>query len=194
MTLSCSHTYVRSLFAFAAQDPSELSFGDNEIMKITEKGENGWWTADYNGQKGLVPRNYLKEITADEPDFFEGVSNYKADGPGEMDLQPGCLVLVAQQHATGWWLGKNLTQKTKGWFPSNYVKVCLFCTCLRAEFVTTALHTLWSQNSRQTKTTRPAWAWVVNFHAVGWLDTVSNILATSITGLTEHTNHVTNEP
>eukprot|EP01102_Stenamoeba_stenopodia_P019360 TRINITY_DN7297_c0_g1_i1.p1 TRINITY_DN7297_c0_g1~~TRINITY_DN7297_c0_g1_i1.p1 ORF type:complete len:937 (+),score=336.38 TRINITY_DN7297_c0_g1_i1:194-3004(+) len=55
---------ARALYDFNRTTASELSFNFNDELVITEKLEGGWWRAELNGKTGLVPKNYLQELTS----------------------------------------------------------------------------------------------------------------------------------
>lgn len=53
-------TYL-ALYEFEAGDEAELSFPEGAVLTLIEK-DGDWWTCeDENGNKGLVPGNYLQE-------------------------------------------------------------------------------------------------------------------------------------
>ncbi|KAF8861863.1 hypothetical protein BDZ45DRAFT_723502 [Acephala macrosclerotiorum] len=52
----------RALYNFKAQDELELTFAKDEIVRIHEKKETGWWLAEnQSGKQAWVPAAYLKE-------------------------------------------------------------------------------------------------------------------------------------
>lgn len=56
---------VITLYACIADNPSELSFGPNEIVRdVRYSAEVGWLvgTLERNGMRGLLPENYVKFI------------------------------------------------------------------------------------------------------------------------------------
>lgn len=49
-----------ALYPYEAQDPSELSFGEGDVITIYEKNEDGWWYGGIKDRKGLFPMNYTE--------------------------------------------------------------------------------------------------------------------------------------
>ncbi len=56
---------VKTLYPFQSQVTEELSFDKDLVLQIIEKPKDDpdWWMArTFNGQVGLIPRNYVQEI------------------------------------------------------------------------------------------------------------------------------------
>ena len=53
---------VRGLYDYEATCETELSFGEGDILTITEKDDSGWWFAELNGRSGFIPQNYVEEM------------------------------------------------------------------------------------------------------------------------------------
>jgi len=52
---------AKAVFDFATQDASELGFKTGDIV-IIHSTEGEWWTGELNGQRGLLPANYVQLI------------------------------------------------------------------------------------------------------------------------------------
>ncbi|KAJ1960874.1 HOG (high osmolarity glycerol) pathway protein [Dispira parvispora] len=51
---------VRALYDFEAENPSELSFKESDLLYIQYKQCAGWFVGYLNGQVGLIPENYVQ--------------------------------------------------------------------------------------------------------------------------------------
>ncbi|KAJ1980733.1 HOG (high osmolarity glycerol) pathway protein [Dimargaris verticillata] len=51
---------VKALYDFKAENPSEVSFKESEILYIQYKQCEGWFVGYVNGQVGLIPENYVQ--------------------------------------------------------------------------------------------------------------------------------------
>ncbi|XP_030620992.1 proline-serine-threonine phosphatase-interacting protein 1b [Chanos chanos] len=50
------------IYDYTAQDNDELSITKGEFLVVTDKGEDGWWTAHKGNMVGLVPGTYLAKV------------------------------------------------------------------------------------------------------------------------------------
>ena len=58
--------FVVALYDYKATEEGDLSFCQNETIKVLEKDDSGWWKGTLKGNTGLFPSNY----------FFNFIGNY----------------------------------------------------------------------------------------------------------------------
>ncbi|KAI3377746.1 hypothetical protein L3Q82_008890 [Scortum barcoo] len=61
-TVSAEGDIYIVLYQFTPQEDDELPISRGELVRVLERGEDGWWTVERNGVAGLVPGNYLGKI------------------------------------------------------------------------------------------------------------------------------------
>uniref|UniRef100_UPI00358DDCED SH3 domain-containing kinase-binding protein 1-like isoform X2 n=1 Tax=Myxine glutinosa TaxID=7769 RepID=UPI00358DDCED len=52
------------VFSYAPQNEDELPLFAGDIIDITKEVEEGWWEGSLNGQTGVFPSNFVKEVTS----------------------------------------------------------------------------------------------------------------------------------
>ncbi|KAI4879068.1 hypothetical protein NFI96_022483, partial [Prochilodus magdalenae] len=84
-TQKAAGSYV-ALSAFTGEEEGDLTVQKGAVLKILQKNEDGWWLAqDSKGNKGLVPRNYLKMTsTRDQESEDEGDSDEEPEAENEL--------------------------------------------------------------------------------------------------------------
>ncbi|XP_066527295.1 nephrocystin-1 isoform X2 [Hoplias malabaricus] len=66
VTQKGTEAYV-ALSTYMGEEEGDLTIQKGAVLRILQKNGDGWWLAqDANGNKGLVPRNYLKIISSHE--------------------------------------------------------------------------------------------------------------------------------
>ncbi|OWK51620.1 Proline-serine-threonine phosphatase-interacting protein 1 [Lonchura striata] len=52
----------RVLYDYTAQNVDELDISEGDTVVVIAENEDGWWTAERNGQRGFVPGSYLEKL------------------------------------------------------------------------------------------------------------------------------------
>jgi len=55
-----SGEWAETLYEYSSGDPGDLEVGAGEQILVTERTSDDWWTAEFEGRKGLVPASYVK--------------------------------------------------------------------------------------------------------------------------------------
>ncbi|RIA95659.1 hypothetical protein C1645_756964 [Glomus cerebriforme] len=70
---------ARALYDFTAENSSELSFQEGDILLVQNRQYDGWLMASLGEETGLVPENYVKILGEDEEDEDE-YGNWAEEG------------------------------------------------------------------------------------------------------------------
>jgi len=55
-------SHVEAKFDFEAQDESQLSFRQGDIIQVISRLSSGWWDGFCNGKRGWFPSNYVQDV------------------------------------------------------------------------------------------------------------------------------------
>lgn len=55
-------SYGRTLYAFTAEFPNELSFKENEIVHLIRHIDSEWTEGEIDGRVGIFPKNFIEII------------------------------------------------------------------------------------------------------------------------------------
>ncbi|XP_044535573.1 GRB2-related adapter protein [Gracilinanus agilis] len=54
--------FAKAQFDFTAQNPSQLSFSQGDIIEVLEHSDPHWWRGQLCGRVGFFPRNYVQPV------------------------------------------------------------------------------------------------------------------------------------
>ncbi|KAI9308328.1 hypothetical protein BJ944DRAFT_260437 [Cunninghamella echinulata] len=115
------------LYDYEARTVEEITIQENDIVYIIEKADDEWWKAelkqvntDEHGPIGLVPANYLEEVTPIGKVRAE--YDYDAQQEEELSFTEGQELWLIEQDDPDWYLVK-LENGDIGLAPSNYVQI-----------------------------------------------------------------------
>jgi hypothetical protein len=118
----------RALYDYQANDSSELSFRQGDVISVLQKDLSGWWQGELHGKIGVFPAvDWVQELHLDgSPVTSVGFVNkcrvlheYVAEADYELSIKPGDTITV-EGNDEGWFYGTN-QQGQYGRYPSNYV-------------------------------------------------------------------------
>lgn len=88
--------YVRALFDFQGNDEEDLPFRKGDVLRVIEKTEEQWWSAqNADGRKGLIPVPYVEKYRPASPTSGGAPAGQALSAVGSLDdngaLVPGKL-------------------------------------------------------------------------------------------------------
>lgn len=94
-----------AMYAFNATNREELSFPAGVVLKILEDDDKDWYKAEYNGQEGYAPANYVNYV---KPDWYmaltkaESIKTLTAKKPnGTFQHPDGAFVVRPSENQRG---------------------------------------------------------------------------------------------
>ncbi|KAK0492066.1 hypothetical protein EDD18DRAFT_1080080 [Armillaria luteobubalina] len=94
---------VRTLYAYVADGPDDLSFDENVILKANpSKSDGDWWfgTVVTTGKSGLFPRTYVEATKFVKA---KALYTYTGNGSDELSFSEGDMVSVVDDSEDVWW-------------------------------------------------------------------------------------------
>ncbi|PIL33059.1 transporter [Ganoderma sinense ZZ0214-1] len=94
---------VRSLYAYEAQRPEEISFGENIILTAHPSKTGGdWWhgTAVQGGKTGFFPKTYVEQFT---PVIAQALYDYAGSNADELPFAEGDQLTIVERSDADWW-------------------------------------------------------------------------------------------
>ncbi|KIP09806.1 hypothetical protein PHLGIDRAFT_125956 [Phlebiopsis gigantea 11061_1 CR5-6] len=52
--------WAEAIYEYTSDDPGDLQLQEGQHVLIVERTSDDWWTAEYQGKRGLVPASYMK--------------------------------------------------------------------------------------------------------------------------------------
>jgi uncharacterized membrane protein len=136
----------RAAFALAATAAGQLSFDSGALLRLVSKEHDAWWrfVLVSSGEEGLVPANYVTELTTEEMQSGGADGSGAAAGPaaasagtpvghaalydfsgtaaGQLSVTAGEVVSVLDKTSVaGWWRVRKASGE-EGLVPENYMQ------------------------------------------------------------------------
>lgn len=54
--------WAEAVYEYTSDDPGDLPLHEGQRILVTERTSDDWWTAEYEGRRGLVPASYIKVL------------------------------------------------------------------------------------------------------------------------------------
>ena len=129
---------MRTLYAYEAQRPEDLGFGEDELIKAHPSKSGGdWWhgTLESSGQSGAFPMMYVEEVKRefDSSGYprrklrpfaaipAKALYDYTAGSPGELSLTEGASLTIVDNSNSDWF--KAIDNGRIGLVPAAYVEI-----------------------------------------------------------------------
>ena len=111
---------VRVLYDYSSSGQGDLSIREGEELEELQ-GDNEEWmrVRKPSGEAGLVPRNYVQRVEAEEFKV-RAIYSYEATDAMYLTIHEGEVLTVTKQD-DGWYSGSNENGES-GWFPMNHVE------------------------------------------------------------------------
>ncbi|KAI0781525.1 hypothetical protein BD413DRAFT_505992 [Trametes elegans] len=94
---------VRSLYAYQAQRPEELTFGENLILTAhPSKSGSDWWygTVVRDGKSGFFPKTYVEQVTSV---VAHALYDYNGSNADELPFSEGDQLTIVDRTDADWW-------------------------------------------------------------------------------------------
>ncbi|CAN9506941.1 unnamed protein product [Ophioblennius macclurei] len=122
-----------ALYTYESPEAGDLTFAEGDVILVSKR-DGEWWNGSIGDRAGVFPSNYVKPKEADttstsakkKPEIGQVIKAHSSNGPEQLNLENGQLLLILGKNATGWWLGELQARgkkRQKGWFPSSNIKL-----------------------------------------------------------------------
>lgn len=79
--------YVRALYDYTADDPTSLSFRQDDVIQVLTQLDSGWWDGIIRGVRGWFPSNYCAPLPASTRRQDHGGDSGSEDADLEIDIE-----------------------------------------------------------------------------------------------------------
>lgn len=62
---------ARALYEFQASDETELGFAVGDELTVITQDPSGWWQAEMDGKRGMIPGNYVEILEEAQPELVQ---------------------------------------------------------------------------------------------------------------------------
>ncbi|KAF9413460.1 hypothetical protein BGZ94_000723 [Podila epigama] len=86
---------VRALYPYHSEDPTALSFLQNDLIQVVAQLESGWWYGFCHDARGWFPSNFVEEIDLKDEDHDLDSDTSEDEMASSFTT---CLLLLLPQH------------------------------------------------------------------------------------------------
>lgn len=109
-----------ALFEYFASRDGDLALSPGDVVELISTAEGGWWQGKCNNETGYFPSSYAQILAADDV-IMRSMYDFEAQGPEELKLFEGQIVIMKEDRRDGWMFGRSGSEQ--GLFPSSYVEI-----------------------------------------------------------------------
>jgi hypothetical protein len=112
-------SYCVALYDYNCVNPNDLPLQSGDVIDLINTGSPDWWKGSCKGRTGYFPASYVQTVSIGNQ-IVQAMFDFAAEGPGELPLAEGQIVVMLRNNQDGWLFGRSATEE--GLFPENYTR------------------------------------------------------------------------
>ncbi|XP_029637819.1 dynamin-binding protein isoform X2 [Octopus sinensis] len=123
--LPCPGQYVKAIYDFESNYPSELNLRKGDIILVTTVVNENWLCGELRGQQGNFPVSFVSQLVLPTirkgQKIFAATEKFFAQEKGDLDFCRGDVIVGLRAQDSNWWSGCLAGQSKNGIFPLTHV-------------------------------------------------------------------------